>query len=222
MKSVLVIAPHPDDETLGCGGALLRHIAEGMDVHWLIVTCISTKEGYDLDQVDLRATEIDAVAKAYGFESVNALAFPTAKLDAVPREQLIADISRIVSETKPQIVYMPFRGDAHSDHSIVFDASIASTKSFRFRFIESLRVYETISETDAGLGQKGAVFVPNLYVDISGYLEKKLEILAIYSGEVLDFPFPRSITAVTAKSQVRGAEAFRESAESFMIIRDIV
>lgn len=218
---VLVVAPHPDDETLGCGGTLLRHKAEGADVHWMVVTAMSS-ETHSAAQAAVRDEEIADVTKAYGFTSVAELRFPTTRLDIVPKSDLVGRISSAFVDVKPSILYLPFPGDSHSDHAATFSASIAAAKWFRRSGVRSVRCYETLSETEQGLDPRQAPFEPNLFIDISAYLERKIEILSIYRSELGKFPFPRSAEAVMALAAIRGASCGAIAAESFMILREVV
>lgn len=221
MKTILVVAPHPDDETLGCGGTLLQHVQNGDEVHWLIVTDMSIENGYVQSTVNQRQFEVKKVAAAYGFSNVHNLKFPPAKLDEIPRNSLIQSISRIIKEVAPAVIYLPFRGDVHSDHAVVFDAVVSCTKWFRYPSIRRVLCYETLSETDFGLNPESAKFAPNSFVDISAYIDKKIEIAQVYKGEMGEFPFPRSKKALKALAQVRGAASGCFAAESFILLREI-
>jgi LmbE family N-acetylglucosaminyl deacetylase len=172
-KSILVAAPHPDDESLGCGGTLLRHIANGDKVYWLIGTTIKEDKGFSSVKVKTRQKEIKKVFGAYGFAGYIQLDFATTELDQVPRNKLIQEISNYVNEVKPHTIYLPYRNDAHSDHAFIHDATVACTKSFRYPFIRKICVYETLSETEFGLRSDDPGFKPNFWVDISEFLEKK-------------------------------------------------
>jgi N-acetylglucosamine malate deacetylase 1 len=220
--SILVVAPHPDDETLGCGGTLLRHIARGEHVHWLIVTDMTIERGYSAAAIQKRASEIGSVAAAYKFAGVHNLSLPPAGLDELPQSELVAAIAGVIKAVLPHTVYLPFRGDAHTDHRIVFDAVAACSKWFRYPSIRRVLCYETLSETDFGLDPHGAAFTPNCFIDISAHLDRKLEIARLFEGEILDFPFPRSVQALRALAQVRGAACGAQAAESFMLLREIV
>ncbi|WP_035481383.1 PIG-L deacetylase family protein [Gallaecimonas xiamenensis] len=221
MKNVLVVAPHADDESLGCGGTLLRHRAEGDHIHWLIVTGMSEAYGYSPEQIAARKREIEKVADLYHFSSVTELGLPPAQLDALPLGQLIGAISPVINRIAPQWVYVPYRNDAHSDHQVVFDAVMSATKSFRYPFIKRLMTYETLSETDFGLKPEDGGFRPNIYVDISQHLDKKLDILDIFSSEMGEFPFPRSRKALSALAALRGVQSNAEAAEAFMLLKEI-
>lgn len=221
MKSVVVVAPHPDDETLGCGGALLKHVAAGDSVHWVIATTVRIGEGFSEDQINLRKREIEQVASTFGFESVHSLGFPTMTLDMVPKRDLINSISAVIKSVSAQVLYLPYRNDAHSDHAAVFDAAVACAKTFRYPSIRSVRVYETLSETEFGLRPDDSGFRPNLFIDISPFLEQKLNIMNIYASEMAEFPFPRSRGALEAQARLRGSQCGAVAAESFMLLKEI-
>jgi len=221
MNTVLVVAPHPDDETLGCGGTILRHIAGGDAVHWLIVTDMSVGHGFSDTQASRRQAQIQKVAAAFGFAGVHNLGLPPAKLDTLPMSDLVAVIGEIVKKISPAVVYLPFRGDVHTDHAAVFDAVASCSKWFRYPSIKRLLCYETLSETEFGLNAEGVKFAPNSFVNIAPYLGKKIEIAQIYEEEMGEFPFPRSAEAIRALAQVRGAACGCHAAESFMILKEI-
>lgn len=220
-ESVLCIAPHPDDETLGCGGALLRHVSEGDDVHWLTVTGISESLGFSAEKVSSRNHEVQTVARAYNFKSVHCANLPTTRLDTVPKSDLVAAIGSVIASLRPGTIYVPYRNDVHSDHAAVFDAAIACSKTFRYPSIRKIYAYETLSETEFGLRPDDSGFRPNLFLDISAWLEKKIEIMRMYSGEMGAFPFPRSEECIRAQAALRGSQAGAMAAEAFMILKEI-
>lgn len=218
-KKIIVIAPHPDDETLGCGGTLLRHRAQGDTIYWLIVTAMQTEK--DLPE-ERRDAEIQQVAKRYGFSSVHNLRYPTTKLDTIPLNEIIERIGCIFKEITPEVIYLPYHGDVHTDHKIVFDAATACTKWFRYSSIKRVLVYETLSETDFSLNPDNNGFRPNVFIDISNYLETKIEIMKVYASELGKFPFPRSEQAIRALAALRGVAAGCQAAEGFMLLKEIL
>ena len=222
MSNILVIAPHPDDETLGCGGTLLRHIAEGDKVHWLIMTTISDEVDYSEKQIYTRSLEIPKVSSAYGFSSVYQLDFITTMLDTYRRSELILNVSNIIKKLKPEIVYINYRDDVHSDHEIVFDTVASCTKSFRYPYIKKVRAYETLSETEFGIRPNSLGFRPNLWVNISAYIDRKIEIMNIYESEVDHHPFPRGERNIRSLAAYRGATAGVDSAEAFISLKEYV
>jgi len=222
MKNILVIAPHPDDETLGCGGTLLRHIDEGNKVYWLLGTTIKEGQGFSSDRVNSRQKEIKKVSEMYGFAGYKQLDFNTTELDQVPRNILVQQISEYVNEVKPNTIYLPYRNDVHSDHAQIFDASVACTKSFRYPFVRKVCVYETLSETEFGMRTDDSGFKPNMWVDISNYLERKIVIMKIFESELRNHPFPRSVENIIGLAKLRGSTANTDAAECFVILKEIL
>lgn len=221
MTTVLVVAPHPDDETLGCGGTILRHIAEKDEVHWVIVTSMTAERGFLSDKIAKREKEIEQVASLYGFAGVHRCGFPTSRLDHFPVGDIVSKISAIVNAAKPTVLYVPHRGDVHTDHATVFDSVAACTKWFRFKSVRRVLSYETISETDFGINPDSGSFRPNVFSDISDFIEKKITIMKTYDEEIKPFPFPRSEGAVRALATLRGAAAGFNAAEAFMLLKEI-
>jgi N-acetylglucosamine malate deacetylase 1 len=216
---VLVVAPHPDDETLGCGGTLMRLQQQGAELAWLIVTGISEKSGWALERVQKRDAEIEQITKLMGFSKVFNLRLPTARLDMLSMGDLIDQFSVVFKSFRPEQVFVPSRSDAHTNHRLVFDAAAACTKWFRNASVRRVLAYETVSETGYGLGAELG-FQPNYFVDITDFLERKLEIMTVYESEMSGFPFPRSLEAVRALATVRGAASGFVAAEAFQLLRE--
>ena len=221
MNRVLAIAPHPDDETLGCGGTLLRHKALGGSIHWLIVTAMDPKRFTD-EEREHRRSELERVAKVYDFDSVVTLGLPTARLETLPMDELVAGIGQAVASIEPDTIYVPFPGDAHTDHRAVYTASAAATKWFRYPSVKRVLACEILSETDFALNPSSLAFCPNSYTDISQWLERKLDIMRMYAGEMGDHPFPRSETSIRALAALRGAQCGASAAEAFMLLKEII
>jgi LmbE family N-acetylglucosaminyl deacetylase len=221
MSIVLAIAPHPDDETLGCGGALLRHRSLGDEIHWLIVTALSPRFA-DAARIARREREIAAVAKAFGFASTAELGFETTALDRVPVGDLVARVAETVDRLRAETIYLPHPGDAHSDHRAVFQAGIGASKCFRHPSVTRVLAYETLSETNFGLDPLALPFRPITYAPIGPWLDRKVEIMSLYEGETGEHPFPRSERAIRAQATLRGTECGTAAAEAFMLIKEIL
>lgn len=217
-KNVVVLTPHPDDETLGCGGTLLRHVSQGDKVYWLIVT--SMGKNFERDIKMKRAEEIKNVATSYQFDKTFELGFEAATLDQVPDGDLIGEISKVFQEILPNIIYVPYPSDIHSDHKAVFDGTMACSKWFRYPSVEKVLAYETLSETDFIMDPDANGFRPNLFVNIEPFLGKKIEIMKVYKSELSDFPFPRSEKAIQSLAYIRGAASGFEAAEAFMLLKE--
>ena len=221
MKNVLVVSAHPDDETLGVGGTLLRHRDQGDTLNWLIVTNISVDQGFSKEKVDERQKEIEVVSEMYGFSETVKLDYPTMSLSTEILGNLIKNISDTMTRIKPETVYTMNRSDAHSDHRIIFDAVMACTKSFRYPFIRNVLMYECLSETEFAPSLPEKVFQPNLFVDISEKMDEKIRIMNVFESEMGEHPFPRSERNIRALATFRGATSGVEYAEAFQIIKQI-
>ena len=222
MKTVLIVAPHPDDETFGCGGTLLRHKSEGDAVHWLIVTRMDVSIGYSAEQIAHREQQLQRVTEAYGFDTVSKLDFVSTRLDELPMGDIVRSVSSVVKKVSPDIVYLPYPGDVHTDHRVVFDAVVSCTKWFRYPCVKRILVYETLSETEFGINPDTNGFRPNVFVNICSHMVKKLGVMEIYATELGAFPFPRSVEVVQALSALRGATAGCKAAEAFMLLKEIL
>jgi len=219
-QRVLVVAPHPDDETLGCGGTLLRLAREGAQIAWLIVTDMTEKLGFSAGDVQTRETEIGRVSELYGFSAVFRLNLATRRLDTVPMAELIGRFANVFNSFNPDQVFLPHRMDVHTDHRAVFDAGAACAKWFRYGTVRRVLAYETLSETEFSLDPRG-IFQPNYFVDISEFLERKLEIMGTYQSEMDAAPFPRSIEALRALATLRGSTSGFRAAEAFQLLREL-
>lgn len=217
-NKILIIAVHPDDETLGCGGTLLKHKAYGDDAHWLICTTIDQSHSY----YEQREKELQLVSDAYGFDGVHNLRLKTMQVDEYSMSELIGKISNVINELKPNIIYLPFKGDVHSDHRKIFEASYSCTKSFRYPFVKKIYMIETLSETEFSPSTKEDSFIPNVFVDISEHMEKKIEIMKMFESEIAPHPFPRSERNLRALATFRGATAGCDYAESFVLLKEIL
>jgi LmbE family N-acetylglucosaminyl deacetylase len=222
MNKIIVVAVHPDDETLACGGTLLKHIDNGDEVYWVIVTGISEELGFSSEIVAKREKEIKEVAEKYKFTDTIQFKLPTMRLDELPFSKLISLFSSVFNKIQPNILYLPFKADVHTDHQVVFTTVFSCTKNFRYPFIEKVYMMETISETDFAPALNENAFIPNYYVNISNYLKKKQEILMLYKGEMGEHPFPRSLRNIEALATIRGSQIGKEYAESFILLKEIV
>lgn len=219
--NILIVSPHPDDETLGCGGSLLKHRDRCDEINWMIMTGISFSDGYAEDIVEKRNSEIKAVSMKYGFNNVFNLGFPTTRLDLIPRNQLVKCVGDIIQDTKPEQIYLPSKNDVHSDHKITFETVISAAKTFRCPFLKRVLMYEVLSETEFAPPLLDCTFVPNSFSNISDYLEDKIAVMHLYGNEIGEHPFPRNDLNIKALATFRGATAGVNAAEAFMVLKEI-
>jgi LmbE family N-acetylglucosaminyl deacetylase len=217
---ILVIAPHADDELLGCGGMLLRAREEGHTIAWLLVTSIQDGFSWGENKIQERVSEISQVREGLGIlpKHFYNLMFVPAELDSVSQKSIYEKISDAITNFEPDDIFIPHFGDIHSDHKLVFALSASCSKWFRYPFIKRVFSYETVSETDFSLRPSEA-FIANYYINISGYLDKKIELMKIYKSEFRAHPFPRSEEVLQSLARLRGAQAGYAEAEAFSLLR---
>jgi LmbE family N-acetylglucosaminyl deacetylase len=221
MINVIVISAHPDDETLGVGGTILKHVANGDNVFWLIVTNVFESQGFSKERVESRQKEIREVEKRLGISKTYLLDYPTMTLSSSSLIKMVPEISTVFSEVQPEIIYSLNRSDAHSDHRVIFNAVMACTKSFRYPYIKKILMYECISETEFAPALAEKVFLPNYFVDITDFLDGKLDVMKVFESELGEHPFPRSIENIVALAHFRGASVGVKYAEAFQLLKFI-
>lgn len=220
MKRILVVSPHADDELLGAGGTILRCCHQGDKVFWLNVTNAKEEYGYSKEEELQRKNEIETVAGRYGVEELINLELEPAGLDKYRTSVLVQEFAASMKQIQPQVVILPFQYDIHSDHRIVFESMYSCTKSFRYPSIERILCMEILSETDYAMQDNG--FVPNYYIDISEYMEEKIDIMHEYKSEMKPSPFPRNEEAIRGLAKYRAASCNVEYAEAFRLLKAIV
>jgi LmbE family N-acetylglucosaminyl deacetylase len=216
MPNILIVAPHPDDEVLGCGGTIRKYADAGASVHVCIVTK-SYEPEWSVEFIRNRPSEVRRVADILGIEKVFFLDFPTVKLDTIPQKEINEGISSVVRDVKPDTLFIPHYGDLNRDHRLVHEAALVVARPALGQSITRILSYETLSETEWGT----TPFLPNTYEDIAGTLAKKLEAMKVYASEVKSFPHPRSLKAIEILAMKRGSEVCYDAAEAFMLLRSV-
>lgn len=216
MKKILVIAPHSDDEVLGCGGTIVKQVRQGN----MVYLCIATK-GYSPDWsltfLRERKKEIKLASHILGIHNIFFLNLKTVQLDTYPQKKINEDLGKIVRRLKPEIVYVPFGGDLNRDHRIIFESALVALRPICLQ--TEILCYETLSETEWGVNE---LFRPNVYVDIGETINVKIEAMKAYKSEIKPPPHPRSLENIRILAQKRGSEANLSFAEAFVLIRKIV
>jgi len=217
---VMFVSVHPDDETLGCGGVILRYKKEGALIYWLNLTGASLDHpyGFTQDILDKRELTLTKVVESYGFDEFDNLNHPSQLLDNIDTSMLITGIKKILDLRTPDVVFIPNRSDIHSDHRVAFEALYSATKNFRAPYIKQILMYETLSETEFAPALPEKVFIPNTFIDISEYIEEKICIMQLYDTEIMENPLPRSLHAIRGLAAYRGSRIGVRYAEAFMKI----
>tara|TARA_B100000212_G_C27352269_1_gene524185 strand:+ start:313 stop:984 length:672 start_codon:yes stop_codon:yes gene_type:complete len=216
----LIIGPHPDDEIIGCGGFILKSIKEGNDVGWCLITKISDQNIWSSEKINKKLMEIEQSRKGLSIKKENfyKLNYEATQLDNIPLAEIVKSIKKVIDKFKPTDLLIPNPSDIHSDHLITFKAAISSSKSFRSKSIKRILIYETISETEFAMDPRYNRFEPNLFVNISDFIQKKLDLLDIYKSEFGEFPFPRSKEVIEIKAKLNGSRIGVNAAEAFQMI----
>ncbi len=214
MSKVLVIAAHPDDELLGCGGTLIKHVENGDEVRALLV-CEGESLRYQGDVGQASATE--QAAAIIGFSQVVRCDFPDQRLDTFTLVDIIKPIEQMVDSYRPDIVYVQNGGDINRDHQIVYEAASVALRPTA----DSVKEIYTFYTVGSSEWNYPTAFVPNVWVDIEHQLEKKIEAFCCYQSEVREYPHPRSVQALRNLAAYTGNQCCKKAAESFMLIRKI-
>jgi len=221
MPNILVVAPHPDDEVLGVGGTILRHVAGGDAVHVVICTRGEASR-FGAEQVKTVQEEARKVHAFLGLAGSHALDLPAARLDTVPGTDVNAALAAVFAEVKPDTVFVPHAGDVHRDHQIVFQAVMVCSRPNGASYPTRILAYETVSETNWHAPPTTPVFIPNVFIDISAHLEGKLKACSMYASQIQSPPHERSLEAIRALATWRGHSVHVAAAEAFMLVREVV
>ena len=216
---VLVIAPHMDDEVLGCGGTISKHIESGDTLFVCFVARRIYNHQFDREKNEVEKKHANKAKEILGYEEAVFFELNDERLDACIQETLIP-LEKYSLKIKPDIVYLPFRRDNHQDHRAVFDAARVALRPSATPFIKRIYMYEVPSSTEQSPPLNECAFLPNYYVDITGHIEKKIEAFKSYETEKRDYPHPRSDEALRVLAQKRGIEIGFKYAETFMVLRD--
>lgn len=209
---VLIVGAHPDDEILGVGGTICKHVKNNDEVYVCIVTK-ATEGLWTKKYMEKKVEEQKQVDALLGIKSRYNLDFPTTHLNSIPRGELNRVIAKVIDQVNPDIIYTHFENDINYEHTIVFGACMVATRPPKHI---KLICFETLSETEFN----NKAFVPNYWVDIQPYISKKIDAFKIYKSEVKEYPHPRSPEGIKILSQKRGMDVSIKNAEAFMIIKD--
>ena len=217
-KKLLVIAPHPDDEILGCGGSIARFAALGGEVSILTVAAHMPP----LYPEQVHEQTLNEAKKAHAVVGVKKSIFfknPAVLLNEIKTPEFNGAIYNVVKNVEPDVVFIPYP-DRHVDHRLIFDAAMVATRPVGIgRKIQLVAAYETLSETHWNAAHIEPNFTPTQVVDITNFVDKKIEAMACYESQVHPFPAPRSLEAIKALALFRGSQAGFGYGEGFHILR---
>lgn len=221
IERALVIAPHPDDEVLGCGGTMARLAAMGREVHVAVMTR-GMAPRFSEEGVAAVKAEAHAAHALLGIKATHWRDFPAAELDRVAHADVNAAMGDLVREIAPDALFLPFLGDIHLDHQLIFLSGMVAARPRGAVYPLRVYAYETLSETNWSAPGITPAFHPNVFVDISDTVDLKCRAFSeCFKSQVQAFPSERSLEALRALALLRGATVYRQAAEAFMLMREV-
>ncbi|MGH3166203.1 MAG: PIG-L deacetylase family protein [Trebonia sp.] len=217
---VVVIAAHPDDELLGAGGTLIRHVRDGDETHAIIVAD-GAGSRYPAELASTLEKQARRAAEIIGFASLRFLSLPDQRLDTVPLIALTQTLESVLGDIAPDTVYTHFPEDVNADHRLVAKCAWTACRPYAQTGVRRFAVFETPSSTEWAWPITGTEFRPSLYVDVSDTLPAKIEAMECYETELRDYPHPRSSRALRERAAYWGSHVGRLAAEPFMMLREV-
>lgn len=218
---ILVLAPHPDDEILGCGGTIAAATDAGVEVRVAVVTT-GRPDDFPAESIAQVRGEAERAHRLLGAGEPLWLGQPAARLTEVPHVDLNRAVADVVRLVEPDVLLVPFVGDLHRDHREVFESALVAARPHGPRYPATILAYETLSETNWNAPGLAPAFVPNVFVDIAATLERKLAAMALFESQRRDPPHERSLATLRALATLRGGTVHRSAAEGFMLIRQVI
>lgn len=217
---VLVVAAHPDDEILGVGGTVRKHVLAGDEVR-LLIACEGVSMRYEHEHQQRVVAQAREAGAMLGAVEVLFGELPDQRLDTLPRVEVCAKIEAVVQSVQPALIYTHFGGDVNHDHGVLFSAVQVATRPYSAPFVREVLAFETPSSTEWGTPAVQGAFVPQIYVDVTATLEDKIRAFCRYEREVRPAPHPRSPESLRARARTWGSVIGVEAAEPFMVVRAV-
>lgn len=226
MKKVLILAAHPDDEILGCGGFISKYRSKGVHIKVVFIA-----EGSSCRYSNIKSVEVEFAIRNRNLCAINALKLlkvddvefynlPCGRLDQVPLIEINKIIEKVINEYRPDTVFTHSQHDVNNDHRIIFSSTIVSTRPIGPHIVDRVFSYEVASSSEWSYTQS---FQPNIYEGLSeNELMEKCNALSIYESEIKSYPFPRSPEGIKALAMVRGMQSGLQAAEAFFLVRNFI
>jgi LmbE family N-acetylglucosaminyl deacetylase len=223
---VLVVAAHPDDEVLGCGGTVAKLAQQGHAVYLAILgEGITSRYGQrdeaDQEKVQVLHARSKQVADMLGAQGLFMYSLPDNRFDSVPLLDVVKIIEELIDRLESRVVYTQHGGDLNIDHVVTYRATLTATRPTAGHPVREVYAYEVASSTEWAFQQFAPAFRPNTFVDIADTLETKVQAMAHYESEARPFPHPRSPEALRAIAQRWGSVVGLAAAEAFELVRAI-
>lgn len=225
MNNILVVAPHPDDDILGCGGMISRNGGNGANIYVAIMTNgnIGAPELFPIEGTLRGRQEALNSHKLLGVKETFFFDFPAPRLDAEPSYKISIAISNLIQKLKINEMYIPHRGDIHKDHRIIYESSLVAARPISDHKVSKIYAYETLSETEWAAPFPDEMFIPSMFIELSeNDIQNKLDAFNCYTPpRIKEFPYSRSLDGIKTLARYRGSIISKNYAEAFMIVREI-
>ncbi len=226
-KKILVVAAHPDDEVLGCGGTVAKLSKEGYECYTLILGEGKTSRGNLSDDTSFKSElailskEITKANEALGVKKVFTAQFPDNRFDSVSLLDIVKEVERIKGKVQPDIIFTHHVGDLNVDHQVTAKAVITATRPMKGETVRDIYAFEVPSSTEWNSFAKETVFVPNIFFNITDTVDTKLKSMDMYKSELREYPHPRSLQHIKELARTNGTKVGLDYSENFSLIRSI-
>ncbi len=226
MSKILTIAAHPDDELLGLGATIRKHVNSGHTADCIILgegatSRYSARENAnDQELSKLKDNSIKA-GKIIGYENIYFSSLPDNRFDSVDLLDIIKELEKYIEKIKPEIIFTHHFGDLNVDHRLTFEATLTATRPFGKYCVKEIYCFETPSSTEWSFGNSSNLFKPNVFIDVENTIHNKLKAMECYISEIREYPHPRSKEALEVISKRWGTVIGKKYAEAFELIRKV-
>ncbi|WP_431475315.1 MULTISPECIES: PIG-L deacetylase family protein [Marinobacter] len=221
-KTVLVVAAHTDDEALGCGGTIARHVAEGDTVYAVFLADgVTSRPGATSEELEQRNAAAEEAHRILGITKAYMLGFPDNRMDSVPLLDIVQKLEAVIQEIEPRIIYTHHSGDLNIDHRVTHQVVLTACRPVPGSSVKEVYAFEVLSATGWNTPTESP-FVPNVFVDVSSQMDVKLAALQKYHMEMREAPHIRSFENVLRLAEFRGGFVGGRLSEAFVLLRKII
>lgn len=223
MKNILIVAPHCDDEVLGCGGIMAKYANQGKNVYVVMITNgnIGAPELFSKKDTAKNRKEAVKACRHLGVKEIEFFDFPAPRLDTIASYKLASSLKELIFKFDIDTMYIPHRGDIHLDHRVTYDSCLVAARPIDGCPVKRIYAYETLSETEWAPPLQNDTFIPVVFEDISKFIETKIEAFRMYKSQLKEYPHSRSVESIKALALHRGVTVGYKYAEAFSLIREI-